>query len=241
MQKNKPSFLLIETSSSVCSVAFSKDKFVVDILEHNDGLEHASKAPLFAQQLIKKHGTPDAIIISAGPGSYTGLRIGLSLAKGLCYGLNIPLIAIDSLQAMVDGLLISKSFDKETFLIPLIDARRLEVYTATFDNKGIQLSPSQSLIIKETSFSEYTNKKIILFGSGAKKTYDILNRKRNLTFIPASPPSAAFLLNNALTKYKLNNFEDIAYFEPYYIKEFHFTQSKKNLLNLVKSKTKKNS
>jgi tRNA threonylcarbamoyladenosine biosynthesis protein TsaB len=238
MRKNNPSFLLIETSSPVCSLAFSQGNTIIDIQENDDGLKHAAKAPLFAQQLIQKHGSPDAVVVSAGPGSYTGLRIGVSLAKGLCYGMDIPLIAIDTLQAMVNGLLLSESFDADALLIPLLDARRLEVYTATFDINRTRLSPSKPLIVDKTTFSEalYANKKIILFGSGAKKTYETLTPKENITLLSGKPLSATFLLNDALTKYKLNDFEDVAYFEPNYIKEFHFTPSKKNLLDLVKKK-----
>ena len=235
MQKNNPRLLLIETSSPVCSVAYAQGNMLQAVMEDTEGLKHAAKAPLFAQELIQQYGAPEAVVVSAGPGSYTGLRIGVSLAKGICYGLGIPLISVDTLQALTDGLLNEHSFSPETLLVPLLDARRMEVYYAVFDNNGHRISPSAAMIVTNHSFSAELSalKQLVFFGSGAQKSVDVLNNA-NVKKIDFEMLSASFLLKTALQKYHDRQFEDVAYFEPNYIKDFHFTPPKKNVLERIR-------
>ena len=160
--------LLIETATTICSVAIAKNRQVIAYKEIDQRNIHAEVVTLFIEELLKKAGAVykeiDAIAVSSGPGSYTGLRIGVSTAKGLCFALDKPLIAVDTLAAMANGLLAANNFDDHVLLCPMIDARRMEVYTGIFDIKGEQLKETAAEIIDENSFTDMlTNHRMIFF------------------------------------------------------------------------------
>ena len=156
----------------------------------------------------------EAVCVSKGPGSYTGLRIGVSSAKGFAYGSDIPLMAINSLQVLAESQL-NQEVD---YIIPMIDARRMEVYTALFDKQGNQLTETEAKVIDETSFEEFKGKKIIFVGDGAEKCQEVLVHL-DATFIQTFP-SAKDMIRVAEEKFNQKSFEDVAYFEPYYLKDF---------------------
>lgn len=213
--------LHIETSSKNCSVAISDGEKLLCLCEENsDNFKQSESLHTFVEWTLEGAEMSlkdmDAISLGKGPGSYTGLRIGAASAKGFCFGLNIPLIAINSLETMVDPFL-NKDFD---VIIPLIDARRMEVYTATFDgNSGKLIAESQAKILDENSFQEYENKKVLFVGDGAKKAEEILQLP-SAEFKSDVFPSAQYLIKKAVQKFSAKEFEDVAYFNPLYLKEF---------------------
>ncbi len=219
--------LNIETSTKNCSVSVGKNGKLVSLLELCEAnFSHAEKLPSFIQNALAKANISfsdlSAIAVGKGPGSYTGLRIGVSSAKGLCFGLDIPLIAMESLETLANAI-----SDNNSFVIPLLDARRLEVFTAVFKNK-IQLKPTNNLILTSNSFLEFLQEdKVIFLGDGASKTENIISHK-NAVFLDNYHPSAKEMVHLSFTKYKNRQFEDVAYFEPFYVKDFHMTVSTKN-------------
>ncbi len=225
--------LQIETATTVCSVALATDGVVTAFKQIEQRNIHAEVITLYIEELINtlhlNYTDLDAIAISCGPGSYTGLRIGVSTAKGLCYALDKPLIAIDTLEAMAHGVIANKNiivYDN-TLLCPMIDARRMEVYTALFDAYGNNVKPTAAEIIDENSFSEYlANYNILFFGDGAEKCQSVLSNNPNAQFLTGFANSATYLTKQAASKFANNDFEDIAYFEPYYLKEFLVTSKK---------------
>lgn len=227
--------LLLETATASCSVALAQHGIILAQKEQNERNIHASHITLFIEEVMHKaqktYSDLNAIAISEGPGSYTGLRIASSTAKGLCFALDIPLIAINTLHAMTAGLLTNTSQPPatNTLLCPMIDARRMEVYTALFDVDMLEIETTQAKIIDETSFDNYLNTHTILFfGDGSTKFESLYSDKKNAIFVKFEN-SASHLAE--LADYKLKNgiIEDIAYFEPYYLKNFVPTQPKKNL------------
>ncbi|MBI2280052.1 MAG: tRNA (adenosine(37)-N6)-threonylcarbamoyltransferase complex dimerization subunit type 1 TsaB [Bacteroidetes bacterium] len=225
----------IETATKICSVAISRDEKLLALKEiggeysHSENLNHfielaCAEAKITLNQL-------DAIVVSKGPGSYTGLRIGVSTAKGLCYGLDKPLIAVDTLKAMVVGVTDSLPFGEVqggVLFCPMIDARRMEVYTALYISKFELIEPISAKIIDENSFAHFLDKnKVVFFGDGAEKCKSLLNNHPNAVFIDNVEPSAQYVNQLASSKFKQGIFEDVAYFEPYYLKEFLATTSKK--------------
>jgi tRNA threonylcarbamoyladenosine biosynthesis protein TsaB len=173
----------------------------------------------------KKLSDIDAVAVSKGPGSYTGLRIGVSAAKGFCFSLNIPLISVDTLQAMAKS-----QNHQNVFFCPMIDARRMEVYTALYDAEGNKIEDISAKIIDENSFEkELKANKIIFFGDGAEKCRVVLESNPNAIFIENVHPSAKYVNELALEKYNNKEFEDLAYFEPFYLKDFIATTPKKLL------------
>lgn len=222
--------LCIETATSVCSVSLSKEGKTVAFREVNEEKAHASQITVFVTDVLEKSGFAiknlDAVAVSKGPGSYTGLRIGVSVAKGLCYGLEIPLISVDTLYSMALGFSefhndFIKNLNFENILLcPMLDARRMEVYNQlVYFNKNI-IRETQAEVIDETSFSEqFTSNKIIFFGSGADKCQNIITNK-NAYFFPTFLNSAKFLAKIAFQKWQTNEFENTAYFEPFYLKDF---------------------
>ncbi len=221
-----PVFLLIETSSPICSIAIADKNGIVAIKEEDSGLRHAALAPLFVHDLMKIH-QPDAVVISAGPGSYTGLRIGTSLAKGICYGQDIPLIAVSTLKAMVDGFPEKQQSAPDTLFIPMLDARRMEVYTAVYNREGNKILPVQPMILDKNSFNQLIDKSLVLFGSGSIKAQTLWEHKLNCRFAGNFHLSAKHLLPQAIKKFDGNQFEDLGYFEPFYLKNFMVTTSQK--------------
>lgn len=219
--------LQIETATTSCSVALTKDGEVISVKQINERNTHAEVITLFIDELVAVAGVAynqlDAIAVSSGPGSYTGLRIGVSTAKGLCFALDRPLIAIETLEAMAYGILNRDRYipESDILLCPMIDARRMEVFTVVFNSKGERIVPTKAEIIDENSFNELLkNNKILFFGDGAEKCHAVLGENPNAMFFPAFVNSAADLTKKALEKFNNKQFEDVAYFEPYYLKDF---------------------
>lgn len=214
------SFILsIETATKNCSVALASNGKIVAIREFADeGYTHAEKLHIFIQQVVEEANVKftdlNAIAVSMGPGSYTGLRIGVSAAKGLCYALSIPLIAVDTLEILARKITIDTGL-----IIPLIDARRMEVYSAVFDAGYNKLRNTEAEIITESSFSQY-NKDIHLLGDGATKCRDILSGKQIKYHNDIIYPSAAEMALASHNKYQKSDTVDVAYFEPFYLKDF---------------------
>jgi len=212
--------LCIETTTTNCSVALSIDGIVVSLKEENDkNYSHAEKLHLFIEEvLVKSEITKDkldAIAVSKGPGSYTGLRIGVSAAKGLCFALEIPLISIPTLEALAYQV---KNTDG--IIVPMLDARRLEVYSAVFSKDKIQIRATRAEVLDDHSFTNYLNDHTIyLIGNGVEKFKPIC-KLSNVIFMDQNLPSSNEMGILAVNKYKNNEFEDVAYFEPYYLKDF---------------------
>ena len=219
--------LQIETATTVCSVALSENGSVLAHKEVQQRNIHAEAITVFIDEILKDAGKQyhelKAVTVSCGPGSYTGLRIGISVAKGLCFALDIPLIAVETLEAMTDGLIVQNTFDDQTDLLlcPMIDARRMEVFTAVFNAKGERIRPTSAEIIDENSFDDLLKThKIIFFGDGAVKCSEVLGKNPYVQIIPGFLNSAVHLTKKATEKYGSKSFEDVAYFEPYYLKDF---------------------
>ena len=228
---NDQLILLLETATSSCSVALTENGKIIAVKEANEENIHASHITLFIQELMvntgKKYSDLKAVAVSKGPGSYTGLRIGVSTAKGLCYALDIPLLGIDTLEAMASGLLSKNDILDSDLLIPMIDARRLEVYTAIFQNDLKLFEPVNAKIVDAFSFDHFEGRNLVLFGDGAEKFRDLFFAKSNIRFIDFTN-SAADLNEIACRKYRNNETENVAYFEPFYLKDFLLLKSTKN-------------
>ena len=214
--------LNIETSTTVCSVSLAKDGKVLASKEQNDGYSHAEKlSPFIKEVLDEQHNDVsdlDAVAVSEGPGSYTGLRIGTSTAKGLCYALDIPLIAVSTLEAMSQR--IYKQHPEIDVFAPMIDARRMEVYVALFDKENDKIEDVYAKIIDEGSFRELLKaKKMLFFGNGAAKCKDVLTSD-NAFFRTDALASSVGMAELSEGKYKKSDFTDLAYFEPFYLKDF---------------------
>ncbi|QIL42477.1 tRNA (adenosine(37)-N6)-threonylcarbamoyltransferase complex dimerization subunit type 1 TsaB [Pedobacter sp. HDW13] len=222
--------LQIETATAVCSVALSVNGKTVSVKEEIGQNLHASKLTLFIDEVLRTAGVNyselDAIAVSKGPGSYTGLRIGVSTAKGLCYALDKPLIAIETLKMMAAGFQ-SENPEYKGLICSMIDARRMEVYTSVFDITLDVLLPTEAKIIDETSFSDLLSiNKVTFLGDGAAKCAAVLTHE-NAYFDAANFNAATYMSALAETAFQQRNFEDVAYFEPFYLKDFVVTQSKK--------------
>lgn len=222
--------LCIETGTTTCSVALGNEKGVIGYKEVSDAKAHASQLSVLINELMAEHAFDiskiDAVAVSKGPGSYTGLRIGVSLAKGICYSLGKPLLAIGSLDSMVYGI---NGIPSDLYC-PMIDARRMEVYTALFNNSLSKISGVEAIIVDANSFAEQLqSNKIVFFGSGASKCRSVISNQ-NAIFIDNFEPSARFMLPLALKAYKDEIFEDIAYFEPFYLKDFVATVAKNKVI-----------
>ncbi len=219
--------LNIETATKNCSVSISEEGKTIALKELNDGnYSHAEKLHELIKQIVLEAKIElshlNAIAVSKGPGSYTGLRIGVSAAKGLCFALDIPLISVNTLQSLALSVSI-----EEGYKIPLLDARRMEVYSQVFSNKTQKIRDVYAEIITRDSFSEYLNdQKVYFFGDGAEKCKEIITHK-NAIFIDNKFPSAKEMSAISYEKSKKNEFEDVAYFEPFYLKEFIGGISKK--------------
>ena len=221
--------LHIETSSRNCSVALSDGTELLCLCEEvSENYKQSESLHTFIEWALEGANLTlkdiDAVSLGKGPGSYTGLRIGASSVKGFCYGLQIPLIATNSLETMIEPFL-NKDYD---LIIPLIDARRMEVYSAVFDgNSGEMISATEAKILDENSYQEYQEKKILFVGDGAKKAKEILQLE-NAEFNETVYPSAKYLIKKAVEKYNRQEFEDVAYFEPFYLKDFQGVKKKKS-------------
>ena len=233
--------ILIETSTALCSVALAEDGKVTAYRESSAPKAHASLTAVFVQEVLEERGVKladcDAVCVSKGPGSYTGLRVGVSTAKGLCFGSGKPLVAVGTLDTLVaqaaevaDTDVIPSEVEESSpyrFIVPMIDARRMEVYSAVFEN-GTQITETTPVIVDENSFAEYLEQGQILFiGDGAGKCADVIKHP-NAQFCQCNPKASA-MLAPAIAAYRAGQFEDVAYFEPFYLKEFVATVSKKKL------------
>jgi len=225
--------LNIETATEVCSVAVFHGEEIIFQKEETKGPSHAVLLGQFVNEAIGSLRAEkirlDAVAVSCGPGSYTGLRIGMSEAKGLCYGLNIPLISIPTLKLMAHS--VSNIVEEPSLLCPMIDARRMEVYDALFDNRLNELRSVAADIIDENSFADFlVNNKIAFFGNGAEKCKAVL-QSPNAVFLDNIYPKAADMVRLAEEAYDNGSFVDVAYFEPFYLKEFVATTPKNKVLS----------
>lgn len=215
--------LCIETATEVCSVAlFNKNELLV-LNEINEGNMHASALTGLIEKTVKEAGLNlnqlDAICVSKGPGSYTGLRVGVSTAKGLCFGLDIPLLAVNTLQSMA-GVYMHQNPNNTKAICAMIDARRMEVYAAIYNNNLGEINPTQAIVIDEHSFEEQLNQEQIIFiGNGAAKCKSTITHT-NAVFVDDITCSALGLGKPAYQLFIENKFEDTAYFEPFYLKDF---------------------
>ena len=215
------SFILnIETATTNCSVSLSKEGKTIVLKEDNDkSYSHAERLHVYIDEVLKEANINsnklDAISVSKGPGSYTGLRIGVSAAKGLCFALDKPLISIPTLDALAHQVKMD-----DGIIVSMLDARRMEVYSAIYDSNYNQIRETQAQILDETSFNDYLEQgKVYFIGNGVEKTKTLISHP-NAIFIEAKLPSANDMSLLADTKYKKNDTEDVAYFEPYYLKDF---------------------
>lgn len=218
--------LHIESSTTVCSVAVSEDSHIIFHKEETEGPNHARLlAPMVdeASHFADSHAIPlDAVAVSEGPGSYTGLRIGVSVAKGLCYGRDIPLVSVPTLQTMcVWPLLYGPELPDDAILCPMIDARRMEVYAALYDRSLTALRPVSPEIIEPGHYDEWLcQRPVWFFGNGMLKCREILSAHPNAHFIDDIAPLARYMAPLAERKFLEGNFADVAYFEPFYLKDF---------------------
>ena len=219
----KQVILLLETATTSCSVALTENGNILAVKEANERNIHASHITLFIEEVMlmagKKYTDLHAVAISKGPGSYTGLRIGVSTAKGLCYALDIPLIGVDTLKSMAYGLLQKADIPVSTLLIPMIDARRMEIYTGIFQTNLQVIEPVNAKIIDGFSFDQYNENELVMFGDGADKFRELFSGKPNIKFIDFEN-SATHLSNLASQKLLMGETENLAYFEPFYLKDF---------------------
>ena len=226
--------ILIETSTALCSTALVENGVLTSYRESSAPKAHASLTAVFIQEMLDERGLTladcDAVCVSKGPGSYTGLRVGVSTAKGLCFGSGKPLIAVgtlDTLVAQAAEEIAAGEGQAYRYIIPMIDARRMEVYTAVFEN-GKQITETAPVIVDENSFAEYLEQGPCLFiGDGAGKCADVIKHP-NAHFCQCWPKASAMLVP-AIEAYRSGRLEDVAYFEPFYLKEFVATVSKKKL------------
>lgn len=226
--------LNIETSTTTCSVALSSDGQVVDHHENYDGLSHATLLSKFIDDALstanRKEIKLDAIAVSIGPGSYTGLRIGLSQAKGLAFGLDLPLIGVNTLQLLAVTAMFRDFFDDDVLFVPMIDARRMEVYTAVYNNALEAILQPQPLILDENSFSDLLDKNtLVLMGNGSDKAKGVIHHN-NAHFIDSITPEAVNMIALAEKLYREQRFIDVAYSTPLYLKDFQATTPKKKVL-----------
>lgn len=218
----------IETATSICSVALVKDGKLLAIRESEGSKEHSAALTGYFAEVFTQAGFTyqqlEAIAVSMGPGSYTGLRIGVSSAKGLCYALNKPFIAIDTLKSLAWQALQQceqQKTDTENILFcPMLDARRMEVYTAMFDNKLQLIEPVNACVVTENSFAAHADKEIVYFGDGAFKCISLFESKSKYTFLDSINLSAFSVCMLAESDFGNNNFADVAYCEPFYLKDF---------------------
>lgn len=234
-------FLCIDTATAVCSVVLTQNDKVLSMKESTEEKAHASYLGIFIEQVLNEAAISvnqlDAVAVSKGPGSYTGLRIGVSTAKGLCYGADVPMISAETLQIMSNGMCrealktftIDFSADAALYC-PMIDARRMEVYTALFDSNNQRINETMAMIVKENSFdSILQNAQVVFAGNGADKCRALLKHK-NALFLDNFNHSALYMINIVQQAYHESKFENLAYFEPYYLKDFITTTPKRKVL-----------
>ena len=228
-----PLLLALETSTSVCSVALYKGELLLGTSELRIEKSHSSHITIMMEQLVNncnyKMSEVNAVAVSGGPGSYTGLRIGTSTAKGLCYALEIPLIEISTLYSMAAQVINYTPNPEQYLFSPMLDARRMEVYTCVLNSGLEEVMPVAPVILNENTLEHLLNKnKIIFFGSGAAKFKEFVGDNANALFVDNVVPSAVQIGKLALAKYEQKAFEDVAYYEPFYLKDVYITSASKS-------------
>ncbi len=219
--------LNLETATTNCSVSIARDGKILSLIEEDSGqYSHSEQLHLFIERGLAEAriqpGDLDAVAVGKGPGSYTGLRIGVSTAKGLCYALDIPMISLNTLEIMAHSIEIEQGY-----LIPMLDARRMEVYAAVFNHILEPVKPTWAEVVDENSFAEYIDDQpVYLLGNGATKCLEVLSGT-NLNFFPEVVPSAKTMASMSYDAFRKELFENTAYFEPFYLKDFILTKAKK--------------
>ena len=226
-QKLTRMILCLETATPVCSVALNESCCTIALRETEGQNAHSEKITNFIREVMEvakiDYSQLDAVAVSKGPGSYTGLRIGVSTAKGICYAADLPLMAIDTLEAMAYGMKakLGNQIGEHDLLIPMIDARRMEVYAAIFDANLNKINDTAALVIDENSFDELLkDHRLWLFGDGAPKLKKVFENQPNINIVDGFKPSAAYMLPLADEALREQDFVDVAYFEPFYLKDF---------------------
>lgn len=228
-----PTIIHIEPATTICSCALSQSgKLIISKVNHQ-GQSHATSLGVFIEEImayVRSHNLKvDAIAVSSGPGSYTGLRIGVSEAKGLCYGLDVPMIAVPTLKIMAEQ--VKEKVPSESILCPMIDARRMEVYSAFYTTFLEQIRKTAADIINEDTYNEILeNNTVYFFGNGASKCQSVITHQ-NAHFIENISPLAETMINLSEAAFHEKDFVDSAYFEPYYLKEFVATVPKNKIIN----------
>lgn len=225
--------LNIETSTDVCSVSVSQDGACIFSQEDHDGPNHAVKLGTFVDEALSfadSHAIPlDAVAVSCGPGSYTGLRIGASMAKGICFGQDLKLIAVPTLELMAVPVLLREEVEEGTLLCPMIDARRMEVYSAVYDRALHEVRGIQADVVDAETYREYLDRgPVYFFGNGAEKCMEVINHP-NARLIKGVEPLAKWMFPIAERRIAQEKYEDVAYFVPFYLKDFVAHQPKKLL------------
>lgn len=227
LKKPETMILCLETATPTCSVALNEKGNTIALRECKGQNAHSEKITTFIKEVLEEVGLQvkqlDAVAVSKGPGSYTGLRIGVSTAKGVCYAADLPLLAIDTLHAMAYGMAtrLGEAIHPTDLLIPMIDARRMEVYHAVFDAQLNPVSETKALVVDEHSFDHLLdNHRLWLFGDGAAKLTLVFGNHPQIQIIDDLLPSAAFMAALAEQALQARDFVDVAYFEPFYLKDF---------------------
>jgi tRNA threonylcarbamoyladenosine biosynthesis protein TsaB len=228
--------LCLETATSVCSAALCDRSGILSVKESHETKSHAAQLTLFIGELIEKQGIKtsdlEAVAVSKGPGSYTGLRIGVSTAKGIAFASSVPIIGIDTTLSMFYGMksLAGKyPVDAGTLFCPMLDAKRMEVYHSLFNAGGTMIKGTSASVITKDSFSDIPESvRILFFGDGAGKCKNVISHKNSI-FVDDFRVSATYMHVPAYEAFNSHRFEDIAYFEPLYLKDFITTTPKKNL------------
>jgi tRNA threonylcarbamoyladenosine biosynthesis protein TsaB len=229
--------ICLETATNLCSVALCNSDAIVSLRESNEAKSHASMLTVFIREILKETGIMardlDAVAVSKGPGSYTGLRIGVSVAKGMAYAASIPLIGIETTLSMFWGLSGNMTdnccADENTLFCPMLDARRMEIYYAIYDSAGNTVKDISAEIINGESFCNFPeSQKIIFFGDGAAKCKEVIKRT-NVCFADDYRISAAHMHKPVFRAFNDNHYEDVAYFEPFYLKDFITSVPRKNI------------
>lgn len=218
--------LCLETATPVCSVALNESCCTLALRESEGSNVHSEKITRFIREVMETTGLEysqlDAVAVSKGPGSYTGLRIGVSTAKGVCYAADLPLMAIDTLEAMACGMRekLGSMLQPDDLLVPMIDARRMEVYCSVYDASMGLITGTQALVVDAESFKAYEGHRLWLFGDGAPKLASLFEGNDRIQVVEGFKPSAAFMRTLADRALKAGDFVDVAYFEPFYLKDF---------------------
>lgn len=230
--------ICLESATPTCSVALCNKGKVISLKESEQGRSHAALLTVFIEELLKETGLKttdlDAVAVSKGPGSYTGLRIGVSVAKGIAYGASIPLIGVETTFSLYNGYIsLKKGFKESDLFCPLIDARRMEVYYSLYDITGTTVKSIRAEILDNKSFSDIpVTSRIFFFGDGTEKCSKVIKRE-NIVFDEDFTISASYMARPVYEAFKARHFEDVAYFEPFYLKDFIATKPVKNITGKI--------